>query len=127
MFNPSSVWGWYQRRSKWIKWVLIVFVIVAIVIAAIWVAVSKGAIGESGGIDPVKVAKDGSEKFFWQRWNAARKRDAEAAKRIEHEEAVRDELKEEREDAAKKNEDAHRAIDAADSIDGVDDALNSRR
>jgi len=127
VFNPSSIWGWYQDRPKWIKWVLIVFVIVAIAIAAIWVAISKGAIGESGEIDPVKVAKDGSEKFFWQRWNAARKRDAEAAKRIEREEAVRDELKEEREDAAKENEDAHRAIDDADSIDAVDDAISSRR
>lgn len=125
LFNPSNVWGWYQRQSKWIKWALIIFVVIAVIIAFIFTFLSGN--GSGAGIDPVKTAKDGSEKFFQRRWNKAKKQDAAAAERIKREEAERDELKEGRKDAIKENEDTHRAVDAADSIDAVDDIISSRR
>lgn len=124
LFNPSSVWGWYQRRSKWIKWALLIFVVIAVIIAFIFTFASGGG---TGAIDPVKVAKDGSEKFFWQRWNQSRKRDDAAAERIKREEDKRDGLKEGRKDDAEKNDDLHSAVDSADSISSVDDVINSRR
>lgn len=125
-FSPSGIWSWYKRRPTWLKVILFVVIILAVVAsAAIVVFAGRKAMGE--GPDPVKVAKDELEEHFWNEYRDATEKDKELAADIEAGKAERVEREKERQDAAKDSAEDHRDIDAASDFDDIDDVLRRRR
>lgn len=128
-FDPSSIWSWYKKRPTWLKVILFIFIVLLLLLAVIG-AILTGRRVTTGGVgagpDPLQTGKDGAEKHFWNRYQDTLKRDEKIGVEIKGERDEQGRLEKEREDAAKKNQDDHDAIDNADSFGDVDSVLNRR-
>lgn len=119
-----NVWGWYLKRSPWIKWALFIFVIIIIAVLAIVYLFFPDKRGRTilDGDTTARVVD--IEKKYEENLKETTKLDAELAHKILAEEEKRAEIEKEREEFKKKAKKAHDEIDRADDFDSIDRTLD---
>lgn len=120
-----SVWGWYLKRSPWIKWALFIFVGIVIVLLAIVYLIlpnKKGMTVFEDGDTTVRVRE--FEKQHEEDLKATTKLDSQLAHQILEQEERRKELDEQEQRIAREAEEAFAQIDGSDSFDDVDRAID---
>jgi len=120
----SKVWNWWKKKPAFLKWVLFLFMVVAVVgsvvVAFCQTAYRKGAFG----VDPVKTAKEEAEKFFASEFQDAKDEDEKLLEKIDEEKDVRKDLDEKRAVDVKEAESKRDKIKNAGSFDDITSAIH---
>jgi len=127
-FEPKAVIEWYKAKPKWLRVILFVFIVLGVVLAAIWwvlarlTSPSHGP--KSGPLQAVTDALEDEYKEDVKKTVEAVERNDKKIKKLKERRA---DLKKGRVDGMKQNEDEHETIDSASDAGSVVNAINANR
>jgi len=124
--NPFSIWAWYIKKPLWFRVLSFLFVFLAIAIACVFMWLTARRLSDSEVVtedDPLQETKNDLEEYFRRSYADTVRIDESIQEDIKEIEKKEAELKKERENAFKKNKEAHEAVDNANSITGIDDIV----
>lgn len=127
-FEPKTVIEWYKAKPKWLRVILSVFLVLGVVLAAIWWVLTRATSPrQSSKSEPLQTVTDALE----DKYKKDIKRTVEAVerndKKIKKLKKRRADLEKGRVDGMKQNEDEHETIDGASDADSVVGAINANR
>lgn len=128
-WSPKDVIEWYKRRPPWLKVLLSVVFVVAVVLAALWWFLGKttgqGQSTESEALEAITEALEAKSK---REFEATKKQSNEIQKAIDVEQTTRLKLEKERRERMKEHEKEQSELDRVDhNADDVVSLLNEQR
>jgi len=115
--HPENIAAWYLRRGKKWRWVIWVFVALAIAIAAAWYFITQAKEAE-GIADTLDGQADENR-------TATTQRDGELEEKANYENDKRKKADQDQEAARGVDREAHARVAGADSFESVDAALDA--
>ncbi len=120
----SKIWKWWKRKPVFLKWVLFLFVAVAIIGVAVVVFGQTAYKKSISKIDPVKVAKKEAEEFFANEFQDTKDEDEKLLEKIDKEKDVKKDLDEKRAVDVKKTDKKRTEIENASSFYDITSAIH---